>query len=72
LRYDLFALLNLHLLVDGGLTRFHFIVVVNGSACLRELNLLEVLIVNNLGSGLRIVGSILVVVSRSVVFCASH
>ena len=72
MRYDLFALLNLHLLVDGGLPRFHFIVVVNGSACLRELNLLEVLIVNDLGSGLCIKGSILVVVGRSVVFGASH
>jgi len=72
LRYDLFALLNLHLLVDGGLARFHFIVVVNGSACLRELYLLEVLIMNDLSSGLCIDVSIVVSVGHSVIFSASN
>ena len=50
-RYDVLTLLNLHLLVDPCLARFHFVrVVIDSTICLAEISLANILMSKTLYS----------------------
>lgn len=50
-RYDVLTLLNLHLLIDPCLARFHFVrVVIDSTICLAEISLANILMSKTLYS----------------------